>query len=57
MVGARPCYLRGFDPMSLPDTGVHLADVATGARFKVARASENDLVETLVARLESRRTE
>ena len=51
--GGRPCYVRGFDPMSVPDKRVHLEDAATGERFKVALPAENDLVETLVAQLES----
>ena len=48
----RPCYVRGFDPMSLPDKRVHLEDAETGAEFKVPLSADSDLVETLISRLD-----
>jgi hypothetical protein len=35
----RPCYLRGWEPMSIPDRRVELEDAETGRRF-LARVAE-----------------
>ena len=34
----KPYYLRGLDPMSVPDRRAHLADVNTGATVSVPLA-------------------
>ena len=45
----RACYLRGLDPMSVPDRRAHLEDARTGERFTAPLVDVHELTPNVLA--------